>query len=851
MQTRSLLLILLAYATSLPIVPGAEPAPPKRPNILFILVDDQSPFDLKVYNSHSKLDAPHIERLAREGMTFDGAYHMGSHSGAVCTPSRHMIMSGRTLWHLPIAPNGKLRCPPDLPQSTIPAVFNRAGYDTMRTCKQGNSYEAANKLFTVRHDATKRGQFDNLFRHLAFKDPNTGLYSQQRIDVDSGALLLGPGMSRADLRALIAEGFLGSVDYLFWDEEDPTRVTLKVSHESFIRGWARFRALIDAESAHFEEFLGVLRKCADWSRGERGEDFLLEAGELRRLGDSGFARRLREADKRSTWRRFLGLDRDGERLTRHEGELDAFFAASQNRQSERLQRDARLRLSRRLVVASTVLFALLPTALFSVLVQGPTMRRAELLFDAGNRANRATLNVSQSKVGDAAATLDSLLRAAELVESARQGEESVRMEVSRTLLQALGSLPLFNDQRDFLASVFTQAEPPVNGTLRQLMTGAVWRAPAPSNAARTEPWPLPELIDDAACATPGRPSTAGDLRGRLFVAVRRAETDTRPLRALLVPQRPPSDRGLDVFSASVDPVSRQCTLGTQVLSSPEVLDSRAVFDAGLRYFYYTVQGPNTPVPAVIVQEVDWERSSDGQVRALQRETLASITDPQAIAAVVAAAGEQRVAVVPAWLVPGGLQVSVAGRAWRIVSKQAQRIELPLGAKGLLALRSALDGSACPSLAQTFAAMPGFTIEHLETESHCVMVARGWPALGTAVDPTRPARDEIRVAVHERPTRAVAQRAAENPPAPVAGLVPFSRLATDAAGVESGPWFVGTSGPYAGWLMLKTSGPADVQRFIGAPWSTCALWRLGRDLQPQNPSPFAAQAGVSGACATNP
>ena len=39
----------------------------------------------------------------------------------------------------------------------MPAVFNRAGYDTMRTCKKGNSYEGANKLFTVRHDATKRG----------------------------------------------------------------------------------------------------------------------------------------------------------------------------------------------------------------------------------------------------------------------------------------------------------------------------------------------------------------------------------------------------------------------------------------------------------------------------------------------------------------------------------------------------------------------------------------------------------------------------------------------------------------------------------------------------------------------
>lgn len=131
----------------------------ERPNILFILADDQSPFDLKVYNPKSALQTPNIDRLAAGGTVFDGAYHMGSFSGAVCTPSRHMIMSGRTVWHLPIAP-GALKnglCPPNLEQNTIPAVFNRAGYATMRTCKQGNSYEAANKQFTVRHDATKRG----------------------------------------------------------------------------------------------------------------------------------------------------------------------------------------------------------------------------------------------------------------------------------------------------------------------------------------------------------------------------------------------------------------------------------------------------------------------------------------------------------------------------------------------------------------------------------------------------------------------------------------------------------------------------------------------------------------------
>ncbi len=132
----------------------------KRPNLLFILVDDQSPYDLKMYNPQSTLQSPNLDKLAAQGMVFDGAYHMGSFSGAVCMPSRHMIMSGRTVWHLPPAPWGAKTSPPALEQQTIPAVFNRAGYATMRTCKMGNSYEAANKLFTVRKDASKRGGTD-------------------------------------------------------------------------------------------------------------------------------------------------------------------------------------------------------------------------------------------------------------------------------------------------------------------------------------------------------------------------------------------------------------------------------------------------------------------------------------------------------------------------------------------------------------------------------------------------------------------------------------------------------------------------------------------------------------------
>ena len=143
----------------------------KRPNILFIIADDQSPFDFKTYNPASGLETPVLDKLAEGGMVFDGAYHMGSFSGAVCSPSRRMIMSGRTLWRL--KPSGKKRrkkgrkakqaeepAGPNPHRFTLPAIFNKAGYATMRTCKTGNSYEGANALFTVRRDAMKRGGTD-------------------------------------------------------------------------------------------------------------------------------------------------------------------------------------------------------------------------------------------------------------------------------------------------------------------------------------------------------------------------------------------------------------------------------------------------------------------------------------------------------------------------------------------------------------------------------------------------------------------------------------------------------------------------------------------------------------------
>lgn len=142
---------------------GYGHAKEKKPNFLFIFVDDQSPLDLKCYNKDSPARTPTLNRLAKQGMIFDDAYHMGSFYGAVCNPSRAMLMTGRTVWRLPFSrgADGPLKdCPPNIDDDTLAAVFKRAGYATMRTCKVGNCYPPANVHFEVVRDATKRGATD-------------------------------------------------------------------------------------------------------------------------------------------------------------------------------------------------------------------------------------------------------------------------------------------------------------------------------------------------------------------------------------------------------------------------------------------------------------------------------------------------------------------------------------------------------------------------------------------------------------------------------------------------------------------------------------------------------------------
>ncbi|GIX00996.1 MAG: sulfatase [Pirellulaceae bacterium] len=137
----------------------------QRPNILFILTDDQAPFTLRTYGN-SVCQAPNIDRLAREGMTLEDAHHMGSWSGAVCLPSRTMIMTGSTVWHIPARGNrlptgeedqeGNRRLTEQVVAHSMAVLFKAAGYDTFRTCKRGNTFGPANEHFDIRFEQDMR-----------------------------------------------------------------------------------------------------------------------------------------------------------------------------------------------------------------------------------------------------------------------------------------------------------------------------------------------------------------------------------------------------------------------------------------------------------------------------------------------------------------------------------------------------------------------------------------------------------------------------------------------------------------------------------------------------------------------
>lgn len=61
---------------------------------MVVLADDLGYGDVSCYNPESKIETPHVDRLAEEGMRFTDAHT----PSAVCTPTRYGLLTGRYCW---------------------------------------------------------------------------------------------------------------------------------------------------------------------------------------------------------------------------------------------------------------------------------------------------------------------------------------------------------------------------------------------------------------------------------------------------------------------------------------------------------------------------------------------------------------------------------------------------------------------------------------------------------------------------------------------------------------------------------------------------------------------------------
>ena len=113
----------------------------KAPNILFLLTDDQRYGTIGALGN-PEIQTPNMDRLVRNGTAFLQAHLPGGTASAVCMPSRAMINSGRTLFHL--EESGRNIPPHDI---TLGQCFLNGGYHCVEIGKWHNGVESFSRSF--------------------------------------------------------------------------------------------------------------------------------------------------------------------------------------------------------------------------------------------------------------------------------------------------------------------------------------------------------------------------------------------------------------------------------------------------------------------------------------------------------------------------------------------------------------------------------------------------------------------------------------------------------------------------------------------------------------------------------
>lgn len=136
-------------------------------NVLIIYSDDQSYNTLNAWGN-KEIETPNLDKLAAQGMSFLQTHVMGGHQGAVCIPSRVMMLTGRYVNRLT---NDGAVIPDSI--TGLPEVLQSRGYTTFHTGKWHSDKPSHDRFFNAgenlffggMHFENEGGQFNPFVYH--------------------------------------------------------------------------------------------------------------------------------------------------------------------------------------------------------------------------------------------------------------------------------------------------------------------------------------------------------------------------------------------------------------------------------------------------------------------------------------------------------------------------------------------------------------------------------------------------------------------------------------------------------------------------------------------------------------
>ena len=421
-----------------------------------------------------------------------------------------------------------------------------AEYNTLKHCLDNRCEGTFNQV-----DAPNK-EWLQVFRSLAFKEPNTGSYTQQRAKMEdlSAQLVIPTENGFRELKKRL-QPWLEPHRYLHWDTESST---IKVAHETLIRRWNSFRTWVDEDDRQFQIFMRLLDDCREWSKDKTnlagGNSLLLyeDFGLLAALGSSSRSIQLKQLLEMDHGGRNLGtfFNRAPEflkasladRKRRHDEEENKIETQAEESRRKVSDREQKIR-NRQYIGLSIFLFFILTWFVWALhnLSEKERMLHRSYALAAETEANFRTVAGDYDQPQFA-------LRGG--IQAAQFFADSLLMRTfGADWLKSLSLGYLFESRLDSLQNAMILSEARVTANLRKTLLGAPWLLP---------PTPAPNIEKEATPVSCSKGKSDGP-------EIIQFQGTDRSERKIIITKE-------DVAGYGIYQVSESCKEGRQIFAVP-------------------------------------------------------------------------------------------------------------------------------------------------------------------------------------------------------------------------------------------------------------------------------------------